>query len=178
MVRLSAYKLLWWITVIGGVIKHYSYMLAPYIIAENPDIDGREAISLSRRMMDGRKMEAFLLDCSFIGWHILGYLSFGLAEALWVVPYKNAAFAEFYADAREEAKQRVIEGCEYLNVEYLFNGAAEEVLKNAYADIEEQIKFVEDHSIELAPVNAFFAENFSIWLGSSADRYHTFTCKY
>ncbi len=84
MVRLSIYKLLWWITVVGGVIKHYSYMLVPYIIAENPDIDGKEAIRLSQRMMDGRKMEAFILDCSFIGWHILGYLSFGLAEALWI----------------------------------------------------------------------------------------------
>ena len=108
MVRLSVYKLLWWATIVGGVIKRYSYMLVPYIIAENPDIDGMEAIRLSQRMMDGRKMEAFLLDCSFIGWHLLGYLTFGLAEALWVVPYQTAVFAEFYADARNEAKERSI----------------------------------------------------------------------
>ena len=170
MVRLSIYKLLWWLTVVGGVIKHYSYMLVPYIIAENPDIDGMEAIRLSQRMMDGRKMEAFLLDCSFIGWHLLGYLTFGLAEALWVVPYQTAVFAEFYADARNEAKERAVEGCEYLNDGYLFTVAPENELKNAYADIEEQIKFVEDNSIELAPVNAFFAENFSLWLGSSAEK--------
>ena len=79
MVRLSVYKMLWWCTVIGGVIKHYSYMFVPYIIAENPDIDGKEAIALSRRMMDGRKMEAFWMECSFIGWHLLGILTFGLA---------------------------------------------------------------------------------------------------
>ena len=170
MVRLSVYKLLWWITVIGGVIKHYSYMLTPYIIAENPDIDGKEAIRLSRRMMDGRKMEAFLLDCSFIGWHILGYLTFGLVEGLWVVPYRTAAFTEFYADAREEAKAKATEGSEYLNDEYLFTIASGDELKNAYADIEEHMKFVEDHRIELAPVNAFFAENFSLWLGSSAEK--------
>ena len=170
MVRLSVYKLLWWITVIGGVIKHYSYMLVPYIIAENPDIDGKEAIRLSQRMMDGRKMEAFWIDCSFIGWHILGYLSFGLAEALWVVPYKTAVFAELYADARKEAKACAIEGCENLNDEYLFTGASEDMLKNAYADIEEHKRFVETHWIDLAPVNAFFAENFSIWLGSSSEK--------
>jgi hypothetical protein len=121
-------------------------------------------------MMDGRKMEAFLLDCSFIGWHLLGYLTFGLAEALWVVPYQTAVFAEFYADARNEAKERAVEGCEYMNDGYLFTEAPENELKNAYADIEEQIKFVEDNSIELAPVNAFFAENFSLWLGSSAEK--------
>ena len=99
-------------------------MLAPYIIAENPDIDGSEAIRLSQRMMDGRKMEAFMLDLSFIGWHILGYLTFGLVEGLWVVPYRTAAFTEFYADAREEAKAKAIEGREYLNDEYLFTGVS------------------------------------------------------
>lgn len=170
MVRLSVCKLLWWFTVVGGVIKHYSYMLAPYIIAENPDIDGSEAIRLSQRMMDGRKMEAFMLDLSFIGWHILGYLTFGLVEGLWVVPYRTAAFTEFYADAREEAKAKAIEGREYLNDEYLFTGASGDTLKNTYADIEEHMKFVEDHRIELAPVNAFFAENFSLWLGSSDEK--------
>ena len=170
MVRLSVYKLLWWATIVGGVIKRYSYMLVPYIIAENPDIDGKEAIRLSQRMMDGRKMEAFRLDLSFIGWHILGYLTFGLAEALWVVPYKTAAFTEFYADARGEAKERAVEGCEYLIDECLFTDASENELKNAYADIEEHQRFVEEHEIELAPLNAFFAENFSLWLGSSAEK--------
>ena len=170
MVRVSVYKLLWWLTVAGGVIKHYSYILVPYIIAENPDIDGKEAIRLSQRMMDGRKMEAFRIDCSFIGWHILGYLSFGLAEGLWIVPYKTAVYAEFYADVRAEARDKAIEGIEYLNDEYLFTGAPAEELEKAYADIEEHIRFVESHSIELAPVNAFFAENFSLWLGSSAEK--------
>ena len=170
MVRLSVYKLLWWATIVGGVIKRYSYMLVPYIIAENPDIDGKEAIRLSQRMMDGRKMEAFRLDLSFIGWHMLGYLTFGLAEALWVVPYKTAAFTEFYADVRGEAKERAVEGCEYLIDERLFTSASENELKNAYADIEEHQRFVEEHEIELAPLNAFFSENFSLWLGSSAEK--------
>ena len=170
MVRLSVYKLLWWFTVVGGIIKHYSYLLVPYIIAENPDIDGKEAISLSQRMMDGRKMEAFWLDVSFIGWHLLGYLTFGLVEGLWVVPYQTAVFSEFYADARREAKENAIEGSEYLNDEYLFAAASEDVLKNAYADIEEHIKFVEENKIELSPLNAFFAENFSLWLGSTAEK--------
>ena len=89
---------------------------------------------------------------------------------MWVVPYKTAVFAEFYADARCEAKERAIEGCEYLNDEYLYTGASEDKLKNAYADIEEHIKFVEAHKVELAPVNAFFAENFGLWLGSSAEK--------
>ena len=65
---------LWSITIIGGVIKHYSYYAVPYIIAENPGIGPLEAITLSRRMMNGHKMEAFLFDLSYIGWIVLGYI--------------------------------------------------------------------------------------------------------
>ena len=43
MARLSVYKLLWWLTIAGGAVRHCSYLLVPFIIAENPDIDGREA---------------------------------------------------------------------------------------------------------------------------------------
>ena len=44
---------LWSLTVVGAVIKRYSYYLVPYIAAENPDMKARDAITLSRRMMNG-----------------------------------------------------------------------------------------------------------------------------
>ena len=44
MLRVSVYEILWWLTVVGGAIKHYSYLCVPYIIAENPDVDSKEAI--------------------------------------------------------------------------------------------------------------------------------------
>lgn len=40
---------LWCLTVIGGIVKRYSYFLVPYIVAENPDIKARQAITLSRK---------------------------------------------------------------------------------------------------------------------------------
>ncbi len=46
--RCSIYLLLWWLTIIGGIIKTFSYAMVPYIIAENPDISGKDAITLSR----------------------------------------------------------------------------------------------------------------------------------
>ena len=45
---------LWYLTIIGGFIKEYSYAMVPYILAENPDISGKDAIALSRKMMDGQ----------------------------------------------------------------------------------------------------------------------------
>lgn len=170
MLRVTIYEFLWWLTVAGGVIKHYSYLLVPYIVAENPDIDPKEAITLSRRMMDGHKMEAFYIDLSFIGWHLLGIVTFGFAEGLWVVPYKTATFTEYYAARREDAKSRGIEGSEYLNDRYLFEKADREVLEGAYVDTEAQKLYIDTHRITLSPVKAFFAKNLGLWIGSTKEK--------
>ncbi len=93
---------LWFLLfVIPGFIKVYSYRLVPYILFENPGIDPMTAITRSREMMNGHKMEAFLLDLSFIGWFILGVLSLGLGLFFWVSPYMSAAQAEFYRSVRQ-----------------------------------------------------------------------------
>ena len=57
--------------VIPGIVKHYEYLMIPYILAENPGMDRKEAFQISKRMMDGQKMETFILDLSFIGWILL-----------------------------------------------------------------------------------------------------------
>lgn len=170
MLRFSVYLILWWFTIVGGIIKRYSYMLVPYIIAENPDIDSEEAISLSRRMMDGHKMEAFYIDLSFVGWHILGILTFGIVEALWVVPYKTATFTEFYAQRRAEAKEEGLEGTALLNDTYLYEKADRDDLENVYVDIEAHKYYIDTHRVVLSPVKKFFAENFGLWVGNTAEK--------
>ena len=73
------YTYLWSLLfIIPGIIKSYSYRMVPYILTENPQMDASEAITLSRKMMDGQKWNAFVLDLSFIGWYILGVLAFGI----------------------------------------------------------------------------------------------------
>ena len=39
---------LWSLTIVGGIIKRYSYAMVPYIVAENPDLGARQAVTLSR----------------------------------------------------------------------------------------------------------------------------------
>lgn len=80
---------------IPGIIKGLSYSQANYILAENPGIGAREAITRSRAMMDGHKMELFVLNLSFIGWFLLVGITFGIAS-IWVVPYMNATMTNFY----------------------------------------------------------------------------------
>lgn len=81
--------------VIPGIIKAYSYSMAMYILAENPEIGALEAIDRSKAMMDGHKMELFVLNLSFIGWYLLCAVTFGIA-AIWVTPYVSATTANFY----------------------------------------------------------------------------------
>ncbi|MDO4557081.1 MAG: hypothetical protein Q4B70_18375, partial [Lachnospiraceae bacterium] len=38
MLVCSVIKTLWYFTIVGGVIKYFSYYMIPYIVAENPDI--------------------------------------------------------------------------------------------------------------------------------------------
>lgn len=136
----SLFSILWSLTVVGGMIKFFSYYLVPYIVAENPDIKPLEAISLSRRMMKGHKWECFRWELSFFGWTMLSSVTFGVTGIFYSNPYKAAVFSEYYAALREEAKKKGIKGSEYLNDTYLFAKASKEQLVDAYGDV-----FVAEH---------------------------------
>lgn len=93
---------------VPGIIKSFAYSQAFYILAENKGMSAREAITRSKVMMDGHKMDYFVLSLSFIGWALLGSITFGIAY-IWIVPYMQATYANFYnsikpaADAAAEA---------------------------------------------------------------------------
>ena len=94
-------QLLWNITIIGGFIKAYSYKMVKYIEAENGYIPARQAIKMSREMMDGHKVECFKLDVTFWGWNILVILTFGLAGII-ITPYYESVMTEYYSRLRKE----------------------------------------------------------------------------
>lgn len=110
---------------IPGVVKAYSYAMTPYIMAEHPGLTSNEAITESRRIMDGNKWRLFCLDLSFLGWELLctlpmliGFslvfaftrsadtvlvplilLSIPLSAGFFFLhPYEEAAWAIFYRD--------------------------------------------------------------------------------
>ena len=89
--------------VIPGIVKAFSYSQAMYILAENPEIGAREAIDRSKAMMNGHKMELFVLELSFIGWHLLGAITFGIAY-IWIIPYMSATHANFYNSIKATAE--------------------------------------------------------------------------
>ena len=95
------YVFLWsLLLLIPGCIKSYSYAMTPYILKDNPEMKNNAAIEESMRMMDGHKLELFLLDLSFIGWAILSLLTCGIGF-LWLAPYMSMARVNFYEDLKK-----------------------------------------------------------------------------
>ena len=97
----SFYNFLWYLTIIGGIIKTYEYRMIPYLLAKNPDMNKKEAFARSKQMMKGNKWKTFILDLSFILWEILSTVTFGLLDILYVNPYKIATSVELYKTLKE-----------------------------------------------------------------------------
>ena len=136
----TAFYSLWSLTIVGALVKRYSYMLVPYIVAENPNIKTLDAINLSRRMMYGHKWECCKLELSYFGWMILGIFTLGITETLYSNPYKVATMTEYFVSLRKLAKEKNIPGVEKLNDKYLYEKASAEELDKEYSDVIEVIK--------------------------------------
>ena len=94
------YTFLWsLLLLVPGVIKGCSYFLAPYILADNPDITAEEAICRSMRLMEGHKMQLFLMS---LGYFFIVLLSSVLLfiPMIWIAPYYTVAYVKFYEEVK------------------------------------------------------------------------------
>lgn len=99
------YTALWTLLfIIPGIIKSYSYSMTMFLKAKQPNLEANEAITLSRKIMDGKKWKLFCLQFSFIGWIILCFLTFGIGF-IFLMPYIQASTTAFYEDAYAEYQQ-------------------------------------------------------------------------
>lgn len=87
--------------IIYAIIKQYTYKLAIFILYDNPDISGKEAVNKSAELMKGKVGALFCLDLSFIGWGILSIFTFGIG-ILWLLPYQQIAEINFYRNLMGE----------------------------------------------------------------------------
>ena len=81
--------------IIPGIILTLSYSLVPIILIKKPELGIVETLKYSREKMQGHKLDAFVLGLSFIGWAILGALTFGILY-IWLFPYMQLTFTKFY----------------------------------------------------------------------------------
>ncbi|WP_242309747.1 DUF975 family protein [Bacillus cereus group sp. BfR-BA-01331] len=96
------YLMLWTLLlIIPGIIKSFSYSMTYFILNDRPEYTANQAITESRHMMNGHKMDYFLLCLSFLGWFLLSILTLGIGF-LWSAPYFYATSAAFYEEISKE----------------------------------------------------------------------------
>lgn len=147
--------LLWSFTIIGGFIKHYTYILVPYILAENPNIKCRDALRLSQEMINGYKWEVFKLDLSFILYYILGLMTFNISNLVFATPYMNATNAEVYMFLRKKAKEKDI-----VNVSLLKDyNLEQEITFGEYPMYDYMLKETKKNKL----LNLNYNQDYSVW---------------
>jgi len=102
-VLIALFTSLWTLLlIIPGIIAAINYSQAYYIVLDNPELKPMEAISKSKEMMNGHKMDYFILNLSFLGWIIAGIFTLGILY-FWLIPYMNVTNANFYNYLKEQA---------------------------------------------------------------------------
>ena len=106
--------------------KYYSYCMNLYILANNPKIKIKKALSLSIKITNGYRGKLFLLDLSFFGWYLLCCLTLGIG-LFFVLPYYSMTFST----ACEFLRKKAIKNC-------VVNAEDCELLDSATSQTEEQ----------------------------------------
>lgn len=112
IIIVGIFTFLWTILlIVPGIIKSLAYSQAIFIYRDYLDqgkkIGFLEAITLSRKMMDGHKWEYFVMGLSFIGWSLSCII---IIPIIWVYPYMNQTFANFYVKLAAEGAETTDEG--------------------------------------------------------------------
>ena len=89
--------------IVPGIIKAIAYSLVPLILADDKykDLGFMDTLKKSEEMMKGHKADYFMLELSFIGWHILAAFTLGLLE-IWIMPYQATAKYKFLNDIKTQ----------------------------------------------------------------------------
>lgn len=89
----------WCLLIVPGIIISLGLSMTFFVMADEPEISGVEAMKKSWAMMNGHKWDFFCLNLRFIGWAILAVITLGIG-ALWLNPYMYASYLNFYRQLR------------------------------------------------------------------------------
>lgn len=103
-IRYEVFVFLWTLLfIVPGIIKSISYSQMFYLMADDEKLEADVAQRKSMEMMEGHKWEYFVLQLSFIPWHLLGIATLGIAY-VWVVPYMETTMAEYHVRLVSQGK--------------------------------------------------------------------------
>jgi uncharacterized membrane protein len=94
--------------IIPGIIAALNYALIYFILSDDKELTGSEAILKSKNMMYGHRKRLFYLTLRFLGLTILSIFTLFIG-LLWLIPYSYVAYSIFYEDVKKQyEEQRII----------------------------------------------------------------------
>lgn len=91
--------------IIPGIILAFGLSQTSLIILDNPNMNIIDAMILSWKMMNGYKMDYFMLILSFLGWIFILIFTLGIGY-FWLIPYMQVTLSNFYNKLKEEYKEK------------------------------------------------------------------------
>lgn len=85
--------------IVPGIIVACGFSMTFFIMVDDPNISGLDALQQSWNMMKGHKWDYFCLQFRFIGWMLLTILTCGIGS-IFLEPYMIAASQNFYRKLR------------------------------------------------------------------------------
>jgi uncharacterized membrane protein len=102
-ILVGLFTFLWFLLlIVPGIIKAYSYGMYLYLLDVKRDLTASETIKESMKLMDGKKMDLFLLDLDYLLHYIIGIFTFGIYW-LWVAPRHQVARVIFFEEVYNSA---------------------------------------------------------------------------
>lgn len=85
--------------IVPGIILACGLSMTFFIMVDEPNISGMDALQKSWNMMKGHKWDFFCLNLRFIGWILLSILTCGIGMIL-LEPYMMVTFQNYYRKLR------------------------------------------------------------------------------
>ncbi len=94
--------------IVPGIVKAISYSMTSYVIADDPEVDCREALERSAAIMSGHKIDYFLLQLGYAALAVIcSVFTLGIG-LLWLNPYYGVVKAKFYEQAKADYQSRTL----------------------------------------------------------------------
>ena len=87
--------------IVPGIIVALMLSQISFVLKDHADMGAIDVLKKSADIMNGHKMDYFLMMLSFIGWFLLSCLTLGLGF-LFLAPYWYTTTAHFYEDLKAE----------------------------------------------------------------------------
>ncbi|MDY4466971.1 MAG: DUF975 family protein [Candidatus Treponema excrementipullorum] len=98
---------------VPGMIKAIAYSQTYFILAENPEISVRKAVTLSKIITKGYKGDIFIFYLSFIGWIFLSMLTGGIGF-IFLIPYFTSSSVFQYRFLKKQALEtKIVEQADF-----------------------------------------------------------------